>query len=206
MIDLSAVTYEHLTREHPDRVKWSWKWPDLRLLYRGGEELLLAAGQRGVTRAARDATSTGAAYADPMGANKRRRRFLQQLEGEPDSVYYSRWERADYIGYLTAIVDYFRHFLYSAPPVIRPKDGGGMPDWWEPFFKNATGDGKNLFDLGRDSFLDLLMVRRCGWLVGRALGVAQEEDDDEAVIVTPYKAEEILDWQLSDCGQLEWVV
>jgi len=204
MID--GVTLEALTKRHPERVRWEVKWSDYRLLYRGGDDMLRSAGQLINTRIAETMqTQTANALTPQAFAGQRNRRFLWQLEAEPDPVYYQLWNRAYYINYLSAILDYHRHWLFSEDPVIRPADDSDYPDWWKPFYASANGSGKCFTDFVRDVFLDVLICRRAGWLIGRDDAIGEQDDDGE-VILTPYPAEQIYDWERDAKGELEWVV
>lgn len=200
------VSLEQLTSRNPDRIRWEPKWSDYRLLYRGGDDMLRAAGQLVNTRISSTLqTQVTNALTPQAFSGLRNRRFLYQLEGEPDPVYYALWNRAYYLNYLSAILDYFRHWLFSEEPNIRPRAGDDAPDWWESFFENANGAGKNLCDFARDVFLDVLVCRRAGWLIGRNTAIA-EQGDDESVVLTPYPAEQIYDWERDSAGELKWVV
>jgi len=192
------ITLDALLKKHPERVKWESRWSDYVLAYRGGHEFLAAAGTGGGT------AQSSASIAGALGYGKRTRRFLWQLEGEPDSKYASRLERASYINYVAAIIDYFRHWLYSQPPQIRPTEQVEAPNWWAGFCENASGGGLSFVDVARDSFLDVLLCRRAGWLIGSAQNVAGR-DDDNRVVLTPYGAGDILDWQQNACGELDWI-
>lgn len=197
-MDPTTITLEALSRKHPERTKWEGRWADYLLAYRGGFEFLAAAGKSTTTS---HASRSGDSFAAIAGSGKRARRFLWQLEGEPDAKYQSRWERASYVNYLAAIVDYFRHWLYSQPPQIRPVEQAEAPEWWSAFYENASGGGMSLIDVARESFLDVLLQRRAGWLIGRSDGVASRDD----VTLTSYSGLEILDWQCNASGELEWV-
>jgi hypothetical protein len=212
-INFSKITFDQLGKTHPDRDFW---WPicmNYRLLYRGGEEFLRAAGQTTSTRAAGAQAQTSPVL-DLMTGRNRRRRFLYQLEGEPDTKYISRWERAYYIGYIGAIIDYFRHWQFSQTPDIRPADSAEQPDWFEPFLADSNGSGYHLMDFVKDVFGDVLQVRKCGWLIGRpsdSIGgklneTASDVPTDSPVTLTPYPFEDMLDWQEDDAGELQWIL
>lgn len=205
--DLDNIEYKQLTIKHPDLEYWQGRLDDFRLLYRGGEEFLSAAGQLGRTRAKSNIDSAIVALSDrdTMSARQRRRRFLFQLEGEPDTSYISRWERAVYIGYIGAIIDYFRHWLFAQPPRIRTVSGD-EPDWWPDFRDNADGSGKDFLNVARDVFLDVMVGRRAGWLIGTPPGIEAASAADDQLVLTPYSAPHILDWQRNSAGELEWVV
>jgi hypothetical protein len=194
-----SVTYEQLLKQHPERTKWERRWLDYGLAYKGGDEFLAAAGSSGTTRSG----TTALLQSFGGGLTNQARRFLWQMDGEPVAKYNNRWERASYTNYLGAIVDYFRHYLYSAQPKVLPVEGKAIPEWWAPFFANANGAGMSLFDVGRETFLDVLLYRRAGWLVGTSDSVASNTGD--GVVLTPYNALDILDWQRNDCGELDWV-
>ncbi len=120
-IDFSAITMEALNQEHPERLTWKSAYPDYMLAYKGGLEFKRSAGMSTATLASSIASlSSGFPVMDSMADRNRRRRFLTQLEGEPDTKYVGRWEKCYYIPYAAAIIDYFRHWLFSQPPSIRP--------------------------------------------------------------------------------------
>jgi hypothetical protein len=211
--DPAAVTFEDVTREHPHRQYWKAAWDNYRLLYKGGEVFLRAAGQAAMTRA--QGQSPG--IIDLMGqqGNNRRRRFLFQLEGEPDTKYISRWERAYYVGYLPAMVDYFLHNLFSQPPRIRPAleddaEPGDVPDppeWHAPFIADCTGGGDSFLDFVKSAFLDVLVCQQGGWLIGQpAIGIGGTVKDNPGCVLTKYRPEEIIDWDEDAAGELEWIV
>ncbi len=202
-MDLSNVTLEVLQKKHPERVKWESKWADYLLAYRGGYEFLLAAGQQVNRYAMGGSTSLDRAFADQFDVGEQTRRFLWQLAGEPSSKYSNRWQRAAYVNYLAAIIDFFRHWLYSQPPQIRPAEQKDVPDWWDNFYADAVGNGSGLIDVARESFLDVLLFRRAGWLITK---VENPEEGASPVRLTCYSAPEILDWQLDDAGQLDWIL
>jgi hypothetical protein len=119
VIDYRSITVEQLNQEHPERSFWLQAYLDYELLYKGGLDFKRAAGRTSLTIAA--IQGAPATSLDLMANLGRRRRFLFQLEGEPDVKYISRWERCYYIPYAAAIIDYFRHWLFSSPPNIQPK-------------------------------------------------------------------------------------
>jgi len=223
MINYSAVTMDALNQEHPERMNWGAAWVDYELIYKGGLEYKRAAGMVATTIASLQAGNNGLPFMDLMANRGRRRRFLFQLEGEPDTKYVSRWERCFYTGYTGVIVDYFRHWLFSQQPQIRPKieieDGEDIadaeapdaPEWFDVFMANAKGDGTSFYDLGKQVFGDTLIFRRAGWLIGAPdlVGLHPDDNDgdtDPPVCLTPYNAREIYDWQEDANGKLEWIL
>lgn len=209
MVDLDGVGVGQLTKIHPERSRWETKWSDYRLLYKGGDEFLRSAGQLVNTRISTTIQQQVTNALTPQAfQGLRNRRFLYQFESEPDPQYFALWNRAYYLNYNSSIIDYFRHWLFSQEPVIRPKDGGvdGTPDWWLDFYENANGSGQDFPDFVRDVFLDVLICRRAGWLIGRNTSVGEIGDGDESVVLTPYPAEQIYDWEKDETGELLWVV
>jgi len=216
--DPAQVTYEDVTREHPHRQYWKAAWDNYRLLYKGGETFLRACGQAAMTRA--QGQSPG--IIDLMGqqGNNRRRRFLFQLEGEPDTKYISRWERAYYVGYLGAMVDYFRHNLFSQPPRIRPAvddkavapkgkipEAKEPPDWFASFSADCTGGGDSFLDFTKSSFLDVLICQQGGWLIGQPKSaIGDKAPSGPGCVLTAYRPEEMIDWDEDAAGELEWIV
>ena len=189
-MDLSAVTLEDLGKRHPEHALWATEWENYRLLYRGGTEFLRAAGQYVGSRATASTNTTG--VTSVLAGQNQQRRFLFQLQGEPETKYVRRWEWSHYLGYLPAILDYFVHWLFSQPPIIRPTGGGEAPEWWEGFERDATGAGKRLPDVVRDAFRDALIVRRAGWIIGtpdlRTATMSQAIQDSRSIMASPASA------------------
>jgi len=223
MINFRNVTMDALNLEHPERLRWGAAWVDYEILYKGGLEFKRAAGMVATTVASLQAGNNGLPFMDLMANRGRRRRFLFQLEAEPDTKYVSRWERCFYTNYIGVIVDYFRHWLFSQQPQIRPKievDPGQdlaeaeepeAPEWFAPFMSDAKGDGTSFYDLGKQVFGDTLIFRLAGWLIGIPDQVGQQPDDndgdeDPPICLTPYNAREIYDWQEDANGCLEWIL
>lgn len=202
---LENITYAELAREHPERERWKYKWPEYRLAYRGGHDFLLSAGE--MVRS-RDGTAITTPFVEvPVSQATPRRRFLRQLEGEPNEVYAAYWDRAFYVNYLGGILDYFRHYLFSQPPILQPSEPGKEPpEWWAPFFKDCTGNGKSFVEFVRDVFLDVEIDRYAGWLIGSNVDIARPTAADDRIALTAYKAEDILDWQCDRQGNLEWII
>src|SRR6185369_8091211 len=203
MIDVRSVTMDQLNVEHVERMNWGAAWVDYELLYKGGLERKRAAGMVATTIASLQAGNNGLPFMDLMANRGRRRRFLRQLEGEPDVKYISRWESCFYTNYVGVIVDYFRHWLFSQQPQIRPKieaeseeelvdaEAPEPPDWFAAVMANAKGDGTSFFDLGKAVFGDTLVYRRAGWLIGVPDLIGPQSDDgdgdnDPPICLTPY--------------------
>lgn len=210
---LDGIDYAVISKQHPEKAKWGAVLDNYRLLYKGGEDFLLAAGQQWQTRAQNSqATTGGIALIDGMATSKRRRRFLYQLEGEPDVKYFGRWERAYYIGYYGSIIDYFTGWLFTQKPEIRPIEGDA-PKWWSEFYRNCNGRTVNLLDFVRDSFRDSLIVRRAGWLIGTAdmATATMTEAEAEAAgmagaYLSPFAIDDIVDWDVDAGGDLNWII
>src|SRR5579884_493227 len=201
-LDAAKITLDVISQKHPERTQWEVVWPDYRLAYEGGYSFLRAAGQLSLASNQTLSSSSISTTATPaqVAFNTPRRRFLRQLEGEPNAVYSSIWERAEYVNYFSAILDYFRHWLFSEPPNIRAADGDDPPDWFEDFAADANGSGESLIDFAKSAFLDVLLCRRSGWMV------RSDPDEPTAAVLKQYKADEIVDWQNDAKGELEWVV
>ena len=213
MIDYESITYEHLTRKHPDLAAWEYALANFRLMYRGGEEFRQAAGQSGQAFVQPVSGSSSVTAANRSTAGWTPRRFLYQLENEPDKKYQHRWQRCFDVNYIKAIADYFSLYLFTVPPIIRPSGGAETPEWWSEFSKDATGGGKTFEDFVRDVFADTLIVRRGGWLIGtpdiRAAGMSRAEAEAAGIArpaLVPYKAEEIIYWERDDAEELKYVI
>lgn len=197
------VTLQDLRREHPTRERCQYLWLDYKLLYQGGHEFKRAAGQQGWNLIGRPESIWDRTA--PF-SGQRSRRFLYQWEGEPDPVYETLWQRSEYFNTTAAIVDFFVSYLFLNPPVIRPEEGADQPEWSISFAENVTGGGRSFVDFVKDSFLNTLICERSGWLIGRADSVAAVSAQDDQVILTPYDASEIIDWQHDCTGELDWIV
>lgn len=197
-----------LRKKHPEFEEWSRVYPDYRLAYTGGERFVAQAGMVAPFRYSDFVTSAtqGLLSTVPGTYNTPVRRFLRQFEGEPTAVYNALWQRAEYVNYLAPAIDYCLAYLHATPPNIKPREGDETPDWFEGFSRNASGSGKGLLEMARDLLRESMLTQRSGWLIGRAASVMEQGAEDETQILSPYKAEEIWDWQHSESGELEWVV
>lgn len=197
------ASLEQLRRKNPEYDQWRYIWPDYRLAYKGGFEFIWQAGTQSTWRygSSSDPTwqiarnSPGPAFSTP------RRRFLKQLEGEPNEVYLAVWDRAEYVNYLGGMLNYFDSWLFSTPPIVQAKEGDEKPDWWEEIERDCTGNRLGFFDFVKKQFLEALLCRRAGWMLGQQSDVA----GDKATL-TPFCAEEIWDWECDEAGELLWVV
>jgi len=197
------LTLSDLKREHPIRERYGMLWDDYRLMYLGGNEFKRAAGQSGWNLVGRPDSIWDRV---PAFSGQRSRRFLFQWEGEPDPVYETLWQRSEYFSVAAAIVDYFVSYLFINPPQIRPAEGSDSPEWATEFLEDASGGGRSFVDFVKDSFLQTLICQRSGWLIGRDDSVAAVSAEDDQVILTPYTAQEIIDWQHDCTGELEWIL
>lgn len=214
------MDYDVLTEKHPEYLKWQCRWADFKLLYKGGDEFLWAAGQDSLSTRSPSTAQTAVASATssvPGSFTKKPRRFLWQLEGEPNAGYFARLERCFYVGYVGPIIDYYVQWLFSQKPNIQftkadSADSIDAPDWWRDFEKDCTGAGVAFNDFLRDRFRDEQICRRAGWLIGSPVDTQDmsqaeaEEADVDGVVLTEFDACEILDWQKDSAGKLEWVV
>lgn len=201
MIDYENITSAQLNVEHPEHATWKQAYDDYRLLYRGGKELKIAAGQLGTDLASGFTPSTTSyQFLNTLASPAPRRRFLRQLEGEPNTKYASRWENAYYLNYIRGMIEYHRHWLFSSPPVIRPAEQAECPEWYDAFAKDCTGAGTSFLELAKDVFADVAVYHRAGWLIGSPEGLEQETPS-----LTPYDARDIIDWQENTQGKLEWI-
>lgn len=218
---LASLKYDDLTKTNPHYEKWIYRWDDYRLMYRGGEEFMLSAGETARLVRANISSAAGGISASssllPGSMTRVPRRFLWQLEGEPNPAYLTRLERAFYVGYVGPIIDYFVHWLFSQPPILRPAvdpDGATVetPDWFGRFNRDCSGNGQKFADFLRDAFKEMLITRHTGILIGSAVdtaGMSQAEAESQGIdgpVLTPYLAHEILDWQKNEAGDLDWVV
>lgn len=206
---LDTMGASALEQKHPELIAWEAALADYNLLYRGGREFISHAGD---SNGSANPIIAALQAAWKRGGH-RKRRFLHQLQSEPDTKYQSRLDRAYYINYIGAIVDYFRHYLFSQPPVIRPINAEAPPAWWSPFHVDCTGGGIGLLDFAKHAFLPTLIGRRAGWLISRPLGIANNMTEAQASEVSAagvelvlYETHQIRDWQYNQSGDLDWIL
>lgn len=198
------VTLKQLRQVHPLRAKCAVVWADYKLLYQGGFEFKRAAGM-----AANNPMNSDGGGFDLLTApfaGQRSRRFLFQFEGEPDPVFETYWQRSEYVNICAAIVDYYCQYLFTEPPQIRPREGQTAPDWYETFSENASGGGQSFVDFVKGVFQKTLICQRAGWLIGRDDSVGAVADGDDRVVLTPFDADEIVNWQEDTTGELLWIL
>src|SRR3990167_661261 len=203
-LDFRTITLAELRVKHPERVRWESTWTDYRLLYKGGEEMIAAAGEA-LTSRRTDTTDPATAIAS--GRRNPRRRFLFQLDGEPHPKYLGRLERAVYINEFAPIIDFFTLWLFSQQPTIRPSDSQETPAWYQLLAADCDGKRSRLLDFLRDRFREALITRWTGWAIGTPdmatalMSQAEaEENEVDGVRLTPYVAEEISDWEENEAG------
>ncbi len=142
--------------------------------------------------------------------------------GESDSRYKQRLDQASYIPYLGEIVDYFVSNLFNqeltvTPPsdAEHPETPGELPDerYYSNFYRNADRGGNPFADIVKEAFRDSILYNRAVVCVdfpnteNEASSLAEEEKLGLADAYSYHNpAEELINWQYDEYGNLEWCV
>ena len=174
-----------INREHPEYIARKAMWKQYRDLYAGGEQLRLNAQD-----------------------------YLVRRQKEPGVVYQERLARVFYENYIGSIVDWYAATLMRREPMLL-FEGSDAP---AKCFYNLLSDdcdlrGTNLHEFFRQRFVQAL-VSGVSYLVvdfprgkGPALTRAEEDASGKSrAYLVEYSADEVINWNRSDDGRLDWVV
>jgi len=174
-----------IDREHPQYRARKEVWRCYRDLYIGGEQFKLNA-----------------------------QRHLIPRQKEPGDVYRERLTRVFYENYVGSIVDWYAATLFRREPVLTFE---GANERGQAFFGEFVEDvdrkGTALADFLRKQLVEAMVAGQSFVLVdfprmGDAPGNLAEEDASGAsrAYLVDYRAEDLINWSLDDCGNFEWVV
>ncbi len=174
-----------IDREHPQYRARKEVWRCYRDLYVGGEQFKLNA-----------------------------QRHLIPRQKEPGDVYRERLTRVFYENYVGSIVDWYAATLFRREPVLTFE---GTNERGQAFFGEFVEDvdrkGTALADFLRKQLVEAMVAGASHILVdfprvGDAPGNRAEEDASGAsrAYLVDYRAEDLINWSLDDCGNYEWVV
>ena len=146
-------------------------------------------------------------------------KFLNKNLAEPEDRFRRRVQEASYRSYVGPIVDYFASQLMAAPLTIRccdveSGDEVEQPDdFYSEFKEDADGAGTDLVDLGRTVFRSAL-IKGSAWVMAAlppgaraasSLAEHRERGLGQARIAK-VEADNVLDWEYGDDGELAWVL
>ena len=190
MAEPVALTYGALARTHAEYDAELWR--KIRLLYRGGFELLDHASE-----------------------------YLNRTPNEPQDRYLHRLKEASYICYFGQIVDYLVGALFYEKLQVLPAGESGNapapPDeaFWRAFAKDADRCGTPAAGLLAQAITTALLLRRA-WVavdlpefdatVELPNRAAEERLGLNRAYAFEFPAEEVINWHRDSDGKLQWVV
>ena len=170
-----------IDREHPEYLALKHVWRRYRDLYIGGERLKLHAQE-----------------------------YLLPRQREPGDVYTERLSRVFYENYIGSIVDWYSATLFRREPVIAFSKAS---TFFSTFLDEVDLKGTGLSDFFRAQFVESLITGSSYVLVdfprsSEKAGTRAEEDATGAsrAYLVPYTADDVINWNLDEHGNLDWVV
>lgn len=174
-----------IDQEHPGYRTRKEAWSKYRDLYVGGEQFKANSSQ-----------------------------YLIRRGKEPGDVYAERLNRVFYENYIGSIVDWYAATLFRREPVIT---FGGPNEVGKKFFgeliEDADRRGTKSADMFRTQFVEALITGVSYVLVDfpRTDAIAGTRAEEDALgmsraYLVPYRAEDVINWELDDDGNFEWVV
>lgn len=170
-----------IDREHPEYLALKHVWRRYRDLYIGGERLKLHAQE-----------------------------YLLPRQREPGDVYTERLSRVFYENYIGSIVDWYSATLFRREPVITFSKAA---TFFSAFLDEVDLKGTGLSDFFRAQFVESLITGSSYVLVdfprtSEKAGTRAEEDATGAsrAYLVAYSAEDVINWNLDERGNLDWVV
>lgn len=179
------MTNSHIEQEHPDFAARARMWRRYRDLYAGGEQFRRNAAE-----------------------------YLLRRQKEPLEVYQERLERVFYENYLGSIIDWYTATLVRREPVLEFA-GNNEPakDFYARFVQNCDLRGTTLTQFYKQQMTEALVCGKSYLVVdfpradGPALSRAEEDASGRSrAYLTPYNADELINWSHDTQGELEWVV
>jgi hypothetical protein len=174
-----------INREHPEYIARKAMWKQYKDLYAGGEQLRLNAQD-----------------------------YLVRRQKEPGLVYQERLARVFYENYIGSILDWYAATLMRREPMLLFE---GTDARAKCFYNLLSDDcdlrGTNLHEFFRQRFVQAL-VSGASYLVvdfprGKEPALTRAEEDASGksrAYLVEYSADEVINWNRSDDGRLDWVV
>ena len=176
---------ETINREHPDYTARKATWRHYRTLYTGGEDM-----------------------------RRRAAEFLVRRHKEPYEVYMERLSRVFYENYIGSIIDWYAATLmHRSPSVLIGGNDAAAKSFYGLFTDNCDLRGTSLTEFFRQRFRQMLVCGSSYVVVdfprGGAPALTRAEEDASGrsrAYLAEYGAEEVINWNRSETGALEWVV
>ena len=175
----------HIEQEHPDYTARAAMWRRYRDLYAGGEQFRQRAGQ-----------------------------YLMARQKEPPEVYRERLSQVFYENYLGSIVDWYAATLVRKEPLVEMLgDDAAAREFFGKLVENCDLRGTTLTQFFRQQITETLVCGKSFIAVDfpRVGSSARNRAEEEAsgrsrAYLTPYNADEVINWSTDDRGELEWMV
>ncbi|HYW41648.1 MAG TPA: hypothetical protein VE959_02250 [Bryobacteraceae bacterium] len=174
----------NINREHPEYIARKAMWRQYKDLYAGGERFRVNAND-----------------------------YLVRRLKEPGEVYLERLSRVFYENYVGSIIDWYAATLMRREPVMLFESSDIAA---KSFFSQFTGDcdlkGTTLSEFLRQQFVETLVCGSSYIVVdfprgAPALTRAEEDASGRSrAYLVDYSADEVINWNYSPAGGLEWAV
>jgi len=175
----------YIKQEHPDYTSNSAMWRRYRDIYAGGEQFRQKASE-----------------------------YLVPRQREPREVYAERLNRVFYENYIGSIIDWYTATLVRKEPVVEFL-GASEPTkaFFDEFMRDCDLRGTTLTQFFREQMTELLVAGKSWFAVdfphdGGPAATRAEEDamGRSRAYLTPYTADEVINWSRDQKGELEWAV
>jgi hypothetical protein len=174
-----------IDREHPEYLALKHVWRRYRDLYIGGERLKLHAQE-----------------------------YLLPRQREPGDVYTERLSRVFYENYIGSIVDWYSATLFRREPVVTFEGTNSRgKEFFSALMDEVDLKGTGLNDFFRAQFVEGLITGSSYVLVDfpRTDKKAETRAEEDALgasraYLVNYSAEDIINWNLDELGNFDWVV
>jgi hypothetical protein len=174
-----------INREHPEYVARRAMWGQYRDLYSGGEQLRQNASS-----------------------------YLMRRQKEPSGVYQERLSRVFYENYIGSIIDWYAATLMRREPMMQFE---GNDERAKRFYNLLSDDcdlkGTNLHEFFRQRFVQSMVSGVSYFAIEfpRGAGRARTRGEEDAAgesraYLVDYNADEVINWNRSHDGRLDWVV
>ena len=185
MSDITVAKNRFITLEHPDYVGGRYTRSMYRDLYAGGERFKANASS-----------------------------YLVRRHKEPNDVYFERLDRVFYENYVGSIIDWYTATLFRREPVIQFEGANeGSKRFFNGFVNNCDRNGTTLAEFYRQQMIEALICGRSFIAIDfpKVPGLAYSRAQEDAIgisraFLTPYSADEVINWSHDQDGALEWVV
>jgi hypothetical protein len=173
-----------INTEHPEYRLRKQVWRQYRDLYSGGEQLRLNA-----------------------------QHYLVRRQREPGDVYQERLIRMFYENYIGSIVDWYAATVFRREPVLTFEGKSEKAkEFFAEFVEDTDCKGTGLTDFWRKQLVDAMVAGESYVLVDfpRAAKAGSRAEEDamgaSRAYLVNYSAEDVINWNLDDHGNFEWVV